>query len=257
MYARPRTFGFIALALAASPAFAQDVVADQTAEDIVVTAQRANRTQVLRSGQAGVLGEKAAEDVPFSIKSYDSTLILNQQPQSLGQVLENDPSIRTTYGFGNAAEQFVIRGFTLFGDDVGYDGLYGITPRQLVAPELYDQVQVLNGATAFLNGAAPGGSGLGGSVNLIPKRAGEGELLRATANFTSDAHVGGSFDASRRFGGSGLRVNGAARRGDVAIDDEFRSSSVAAGAFDFAARPFGCRSTSPISVSRSAGYGPR
>ena len=81
-------------------------------------------------------------------------------------MLENDPSVRTTYGFGNAGEQFVIRGFTLFGDDVGFDGLYGIAPRQLVAPELYDQVQVLNGASAFLNGAAPGGSGIGGSVNL-------------------------------------------------------------------------------------------
>ena len=157
-------------ALAVSMVALAAPLAAQTArgEDIIVTAQRENRTEVTRGGSLGVLGDKAAEDAPFSIKSYNAALILNQQPQTLGQVLENDPSVRTTYGFGNAAEQFVIRGFALFGDDVGLDGLYGIAPRQLIAPELYDSVQVLNGASAFLNGAAPGGSGLGGSVNLIP-----------------------------------------------------------------------------------------
>lgn len=226
------------LALATSPAVAQSGTRDAAKPDdrtIVVTAQRENRSQVLRQGSVGVLGDKAAVDVPFSVKSYGATLILNQQPQTLGQLLENDPSIRTTYGFGNAAEQFVIRGFTLFGDDVGFDGLYGLAPRQLVAPELYDQVQVLNGATAFLNGAAPGGSGIGGSVNLVPKRAGARDLLRLTANDTATDHVGGAFDVSRRSRGGrfGVRVNGAYRSGDVAIDDEFRRATVIGGALDY------------------------
>src|SRR3546814_7297932 len=92
---------------------------------------------------------------PFSIKTYSEALILNQQPQTLGQVLENDPSVRTTLGFGIAGELFVIRGFALSGDDVGFGGLYGIAPRQLVAPDLSQSVQVLNGSSAFLNGAAP------------------------------------------------------------------------------------------------------
>lgn len=227
-----RSVSLIALA-AATPAFAQAQPASD--EEIVVTAQQRNQTQVTRQGSAGVLGDKPAEDVPFSIKSYNSALILNQQPQTLGQVLENDPSIRIGYGFGNAAEQFIIRGFPLSGDDIGFDGLYGITPRQLVAPELYDQVQVLNGASAFLNGAAPGGSGIGGSVNLIPKRADERDVLRATANYASTAHLGGSFDASHRFGAGsfGVRINGAYRSGDVAIDDEFRRTAVLGGAFDY------------------------
>ncbi|RYD67797.1 MAG: TonB-dependent receptor, partial [Sphingomonadales bacterium] len=172
----------------------------------------------------------------FSIKSYNAALILNQQPQTLGQVLENDPSIRTSYGFGNAAEQFIVRGFTLYGDDVGLDGLYGITPRQLVAPELYESVQVLNGASAFLNGAAPGGSGLGGSVNLVLKRAGERDLNRATIGYTSSSHFGGSLDVSRRFGSEGqwgVRLNGAFRSGDVSIEDEFRQTAVVGGAIDY------------------------
>lgn len=241
-----RTASAVALAVAAlaAPAFAAPALieepaapaGEETPQDIVITAQRQNRTEVSRTGQVGVLGDKAAADVPFSIRSYNAALILNQQPQTLGQVLENDPSVRTTYGFGNAAEQFVIRGFTLFGDDIGFNGLYGLTPRQLVAPELYEQVQVLNGASAFLNGAAPGGSGIGGSVNLVSKRAGDTPLTRVTGTYTGDQHFGGSFDVGRRFGTGGefgVRINGAYRAGDVAIDDEFRRSAVIGAGFDY------------------------
>src|SRR3546814_6099328 len=68
-------------------------------------------------------------EVPFAVKAYSETLILNQQPLTLGAVLENDPSVRTSLGFGNASEQFVIRGFPLYGEDIAIDGLYGVTPR--------------------------------------------------------------------------------------------------------------------------------
>lgn len=225
-----------ALALAATaPAFAQEEATESTS-DIVVTAQRTNATEVVNRGDLGALGNKHSLDVPFVVRTFDETLIVNQQPLTLGEVLENDPSVRTTYGFGNAAEQFVIRGFQLFGDDVGMNGLYGITPRQLVAPELYSGVQVLNGASAFLNGASPGGSGLGGNVNLQLKRAAPDPLTRVTANYISSAHLGGSIDVSRRFGSGesmGARINAAYRSGDVAIDDEFRETLVAGGSFDW------------------------
>lgn len=216
------------------PAVAQD------SEDIIVTAQRNNATEVTAQGNVGVLGDKAAADVPFSVRSYNEALILNQQPDTLGEVLENDPTIRTSLGFGTAAEVFIIRGFVLNSDDIGFDGLYGITPRQLVAPELFSSVQVINGASAFLNGAAPGGSGIGGSVNLIPKSA-ERNITRATLGYTSEAHIGGAFDVARRFGTNdqwGFRVNGSARRGDIAINDEFHSSYVLGGTIDYDGGPF-------------------
>ena len=229
--------------IAISTALACPAYAQQDGEEniIVVTAQADNASVVLNSGDAGALGDKPAEDLPFTIRSYDETLILNQQPQTLGDVLENDPTIRTTFGFGNAAEQFVVRGFPLFGDDVGLNGLYGVAPRQLVAPELFDSVQVLNGASAFLNGAAPGGSGLGGSVNLQLKRAGNDPLNRVTAGYSSDTHFGGSFDVARRIGEGGewgLRVNGAYRSGDLAIDREDRKALVLGAALDFDSGPF-------------------
>lgn len=217
----------VSLAAIATPALAQD-------DDVVIQAQRENASAVTGEGDLGALGTKKAEDVPFVVRSYNEALILNQQPLTLGALLENDPTIRTTYGFGNASEQFVIRGFQLFGDDVGLNGLYGIAPRQLIAPELFESVQVLNGASAFLNGAAPGGSGIGGSVNLQLKRAG-GDLTHATASYIGDQHFGGSFDVARRFGdGSfGVRVNGAFRSGDVAVEGEFRRTAVLGAAFDW------------------------
>lgn len=226
--------GLSALAVAiAAPALAQDTAADDA--DVIVTAQRQNQSLVLREGSVGILGDKAAEDVPFVVKSFNAALILNQQPQTLGQVLENDPSIRVTNAYGTAAEVFVMRGFPLFSDDVAFNGLYGLTPRQLVAPELYEQVQVLNGANAFLNGAAPGGSGIGGSINLVAKRAGAKPLNRVTLNYTGTSHFGGAFDFGRRLGDGafGVRINGALRRGDVGVDNEYRSATVLGGSLDW------------------------
>lgn len=220
-----------ALCAIASPAAAQD------SREIVVTAQRVNATHVENGGSAGVLGNKAAEDLPFNLRSYDETLILNQQPRSLGEVLENDPTIRTSYGYGNASENFIIRGFPLFGDDVGLNGLYGIAPRQLIAPELFQSVQVLNGASAFVNGAAPGGSGLGGSVNLVLKRAGAQPLTRVTGGYTSDSHFGGSFDVARRYGDFGVRINGNYQDGEVSIDREDRMTQVLGAGFDWSHGP--------------------
>lgn len=229
----------LSMGAVATPATAQDNADNDNL--VIVTAQRENQSGVEQKGDVGVLGDKDAADVPFSIRSYNAALILNQQPQTLGQVLENDPTIRTTTGFGIAGELFVVRGFALAGDDIGYDGLYGIMPRQLVAPELYESVQVLNGSSAFLNGAAPGGTGIGGSVNLIPKRASDRAINRGTIGYTGPEHIGGSFDVGRRVGGNGewgIRINGTARSGDAAIDDEFRSTYVLGAAFDYNSGPF-------------------
>ncbi|MBX7536683.1 TonB-dependent siderophore receptor [Qipengyuania sp. GH1] len=227
----------IALALSL-PAVAH---AQEDQDTIVVTAQRANQSEVTNGGSAGVLGDKAAEDLPFTIRTYNESLILNQQPLTLGEVLENDATIRTTYGFGNAAEQFVVRGFTLFGDDVGVNGLYGVGPRQLVAPQLYGSVQVLNGASAFLNGAAPGGTGLGGNVNLQLKRAGSRDFVRVTGSAQENARFGGAVDVSRRFGENrewGVRLNGAYSDGETSIDREGRRTAVVGAAIDYSSGPF-------------------
>jgi len=219
-----------------APAATQAATQAKTDEKIIVEAKRRNQMQVVEGGQLGALGTKKSLDVPFSIKSYTASLILNQQAETLGAVLANDPSIRTTYGYGNFAELFIVRGFPLYGDDISMDGLYGVTPRQLVSPELYEQVQVLNGANAFLNGAAPGGSSIGGGVNLVMKKAGDTPLTRITAGYTGNSIGGGGIDISRRFGTNhqfGFRLNVAGHGGVSSIDHEHRSATVVGGALDW------------------------
>ena len=223
----------------AFPAVAQDT--ETTEEDmrqIIVTSQQ-QRKQVESEGSIGVLGDLDALSTPFNVSSYTAQLILDQQSETLGDVLENEPSVRTTYGAGNQSELFVVRGFTLNGDDVAIDGLYGITPRQLISPELYDSVQVLNGAAAFLFGAAPGGSGIGGTINLIPKVAGA-DLFRVTGSYNGELTFGGNFDCGKRFGADdqfGVRVMGVYRDGDTAVDNEQRKVGVAGITFDYDGGP--------------------
>ncbi|MCX2561089.1 TonB-dependent receptor [Acetobacter farinalis] len=215
---------------------AAPVVPSRKDEAILVTARRRNQMDVRSGGQLGALGNKKGLDVPFNIRSYGASLILNQQSQTLGQVLENDPSVRTTYGYGNFSEIFVIRGFPVYGDDVAINGLYGITPRQLVSPQLYDQVQVLNGASAFLNGAAPGGTGIGGGINLMFKHAGNTPITRLTGDYASQGVGGGSLDVGRRFGQDkayGLRLNVAGLSGQTSVEHERRHSAVLGADFDW------------------------
>ena len=96
-------------------------------------------------------------------------------------MLLNDPGVRQARGFGNFQELYVLRGFPVYSDDIAYNGLYGLLPRQYIASEFFERVEVLRGANAFLNGAAPGGSGIGGTISLLPKRAGNDALTRVGA----------------------------------------------------------------------------
>lgn len=181
--------------------------------------------QVARGGHLGVLGNQDFMDVPFSVTSYTSQQIQNQQARSIAGVLADDPAIRTAYGFGNFADTFVVRGFQLTTDDIQYNGLFGIAPRQLVATEGLERVEVFRGASAFLNGVSPGGTGTGGMINLVPKYATATDITQATIDYTSDSQVGGHVDVGRRFGKNrefGVRVNAMARGGDTPVDNESR-----------------------------------
>lgn len=190
--------------------------------EVIVTAEQA-RKQVESNGSVGVLGTQDALSIPFNLTTFTSKLILDQQSETIGAVLQNDPSVRVSYGFGNQSEQFIIRGFAVSGGDVALDGLYGVLPRQLVSPELFEGIQVLNGASAFVYGAAPGGS-VGGSVDLQPKRATK-RLLRVTGSFIQQSIFGGSADIADRFGADdslGVRFNTVFRTGDGEIHHDHR-----------------------------------
>ena len=195
--------------------------------------------QVARGGRAGVLGTKDAMDTPFSITSYTNELIQDRHARSVGDVLQNDPTVRVARGFGNFQEAYFIRGFILDSDDTAYNGLYSLLPRQYIATELFERVEVLRGASAFLNGASPSGGGIGGSINLLPKRAPNEPLNRVTFGASSGGQKQLAADIARRFGpdgDTGIRVNAATHHGGTAVDHEDVKLGLAAVGLDWRSR---------------------
>ncbi|WP_438860393.1 TonB-dependent receptor, partial [Achromobacter spanius] len=192
--------------------------------------------QVATGGRVGVLGTLDNLSAPFSITSYTNELIQDKQARSVGDVLQNDAGVRVARGFGNFQESYFIRGFILSSDDVAYNGLYSLLPRQYIATELFERVEVLRGATAFLTGATPGGGGIGGVINLVPKRAPNEPLTRVTTGVASGGQFQISTDIARRFGpddSTGIRLNAAQRSGDTGIDDEHSRTSLVSLGLDW------------------------
>ena len=179
--------------------------------------------QIARGGRIGVLGNQDFMDVPFNMTSYTAKVIEDQQAKTIADVLINDPSVRMGQSFGTAAQTFVIRGYPVLAEDLAFNGLYGITPRQLPAVEGVERLEVIKGANAFLNGVSPSGSGIGGTVNIVPKRAADKPLTRATIEYGSSGEIGGHADLGRRFGTDnqfGVRLNAVQREGSTAIHHE-------------------------------------
>ena len=192
--------------------------------------------EIARRGNLGVLGEQDLMDTPFAMTSYTENYIASHQAYTIADVVADDPAVRVADGFGNFAETFVLRGFPLDGDDITFGGLYGIIPRQMVDADAIGRLDVLRGASAFLYGVSPGGSGIGGSINVEPKWALDTPLTRATVDYGSDSQAGAQFDFSRRFGTNdeyGIRVNLGGRDGDTSIDRESRKSNEQSIAFDY------------------------
>ncbi|MBA4094424.1 MAG: TonB-dependent siderophore receptor [Candidatus Accumulibacter sp.] len=247
-----------AAAQTAAPAGASDTP-EQPIQTVVVTASADASAQglpsdyaggqVARGGRLGLLGNVDIMDVPFNTTNFTQALIQDQQAKSVADVVQNDPSVRVARGFGNYQELYVIRGFAVNSDDLAYNGLYGLLPRQFVASELLERVEVFRGANSFVNGAAPGGGGIGGMINLLPKRAPNKALNQVTLGVESGGQAYGAFDVARRFGSEnrfGLRVNGVRRDGETAIEGEERELSVFAIGADYRGRGY--------RVSADAGY---
>jgi iron complex outermembrane receptor protein len=179
--------------------------------------------QVAKGARLGILGEQDAANVPFSVTSFTSQLVEDQQARTLGDVLRNDPSVMVTRGFGNDSQSFVIRGFPLYGDDISFGGLFGVMPRQIISPQGAERIEIFKGPSAFLNGVPAGGSAVGGMVNIEPKRAGDDPLTRLSVDYGTSSQRGATADIGRRWGSSnqfGIRVNALQREGDTGIHDD-------------------------------------
>ena len=191
--------------------------------------------QVARRGSQGLLGSRDFMETPFSMTTYTSETVKNQQARTLGDLIASDPSVRATNPAGGRYEQFTIRGLSLFNSDVAYNGLYGLLPTYTIDMEMADRVAILKGPSQLINGISPRGS-VGGGINVVPKRATDKPITSFTGNYASDSQVGGAVDVGRRFGEDnkfGIRFNGVKQSGDTEWDHQSVDREMAVLGLDF------------------------
>lgn len=191
--------------------------------------------QVARGARIGLLGDQDVMDTPFSIVSFTNQTMENQQARTLADVLVNDPSVRAVNAHGSFYDDFSIRGFNVRGTELAFNGLFGLAASRRVATEVAERVEVVKGPGALLTGMSPGGA-VGGSVNLVPKRAGDLPLTRITGTYQSDSQWGGHLDLGRRWGKDnqwGIRLNGVYRDGATSVDAQSGKMALGAMALDY------------------------
>jgi len=172
-----------------------------------------------RNNRVGALGNRDYMDTPFSISTYTEKTIRDQQAVTMVEVVAVDPTIRSNYGQSNNDDRLMIRGIQSFPRDWSFNGLYGVSPEFVTGMAGIERVEIFRGPTALLNGQAPRGA-VGGTINLVPKRAPNDGIIQATARYVSSSQFGGHLDVGQRFGPDGalgLRANVAYLGGDTSF----------------------------------------
>ena len=193
--------------------------------------------QVGSGGRVGLLGNQDVFDTPFSVTSYTSELIENQQARTVADVIRNDASAHLLGPGQGIREEIGIRGFSLgnnLSDGNLYDGLPGLHFQYGSSTvQTLERVEVFKGPNALLNGIS---SRVGGAVNLVPKRPTDTALTRLTADYDYQSRLGAHADLSRRFGAEkqfGTRLNAIYRNGEGAIEENKEKSGEAALALEY------------------------
>lgn len=164
----------------------------------------------------GALGSRTDLETPFSTQTVTAAQIQDKQATSIGKLFSEDPSVQAkgnTYSM--SAYALNVRGLRLdFTNGYKLDGhpfqMYGVE----LPLELFDNVQLLKGATGFLYGiGAPGGI-----VNYVSKKPTEQDTLSLSLGYSSDSLFKQALDAGGRFGADqrfGYRFNAVQERGET------------------------------------------
>ena len=192
--------------------------------------------QVNSGARVGLLGDKDFMETPFNTISYTEKFTQDRQAQTITDVISaTDPTVFSNGVAASWSENYSIRGFSSSSSDMTLGGLYGMAPYYRTTPEMFERIEVLKGPSALLNGMPPGGS-VGGSVNLVPKRAASDPITRLTTTYMSDSQFGGHIDLGRRFGADkqfGIRFNGVYRGGEGAVNQQDKKSRLASLGLDW------------------------
>lgn len=178
----------------------------------------------------GQLGSASLQETPFSVSVVPQELIQNIQAQSADDIYKISPSTRTITAQNTGWSPAVsIRGFTSY--DTAEDGLRRPYNHAAVVEDK-ERVEILNGLSGFLYGAAAPG----GMVNYVYKRPTAQRYSSVTlGNYGGSQNYihgdfGGPIDADDD---TRYRLNVVKQEGNTAVDDQSISRELVSGAFDW------------------------
>ncbi|MGN5477308.1 hypothetical protein ACTMU2_11685 [Cupriavidus basilensis] len=139
---------------------------------------------------------------PFNISSYTAQMIQDQQSSTVADAVIKDlrcdspacPAAISTTCATSAASRLA----KATPGEIAFDGLVAAWRRTTGSTPTMSNAWKSSRPAAMLYGMPPN-SGVGGVINIVPKRAHE-DLASVTASYASDAQFGGHVDVSRRFG---------------------------------------------------------
>lgn len=200
------------LASAGMPALAGEAVTASQATELDAVRVQAERARL----DGGALGSRTLLDTPFSVVAVDAEQLETRQVNALGHAFAGDASVNAVGNrYGMWASMLNVRGLQLdFGNSYKLDGMPFYSFGVELPIELFEQVQLLKGASGFLYGfGAPGGI-----VDYVSKRPTEQPYLAVDIGYRSDSLFSEHLDAGGRFGAEdryGYRINASNEQGDV------------------------------------------
>ncbi|MGH8279683.1 MAG: TonB-dependent receptor [Gammaproteobacteria bacterium] len=189
-------------------------------------------TYTVKSADLGPLGPLPLLDTPYSVTVIPQQLMVNQQAQTVNQVLRNLPSVEIRDQQGLQISRPQARGFTgTVVQNTRLDGLNIIGTTAIPAENL-GSIQVLNG----LAGSLYGPETPAGVFNYVLKRPPDQWLLDYTQSLDSDSVLTGHLDLGGRAGADdriGYRLNLVHGEGQSFVSGSRVNRSLASGGFDY------------------------
>ena len=212
-----------------------------TSEIVTVNAyESTGNGEIGTVAQAGILGTLSKQDLPFSVSSYTSQLVLDQQAQTVSDVLRNEVGIQESNGRYSENQYVTLRGFVLPVGQSLINGIPGLVDERSPSIENIDRIEIFKGPSSFLNGASSYGA-VAGTVNMVTKRAGDVPYFRIDGGYSSATEKEGHLDMGRRFlpqNALGVRLTLGGRLGNTPVDNQEENVGAGGLALDYRAQKF-------------------
>ena len=176
-----------------------------------------------RTANVGVLGRQDYMKSPLSSTSVTSKAIFNAKNGSstFSNAVTLNPVVQSVGG--NAWNDIKMKGFTVSLHDIYVDGIQGLMCQATIPTNFLERIDVTAAPATLTNGGAVINGTSYGTVDLIPKRAGNKPIREIKGTFSGKSNYETALDFGDRFGANkewGIRFNGSYQDGIGEVDRE-------------------------------------